>query len=231
LWDDSVVSEGFKGFIQAKDSAGRFVAIDPNEHAHPFSLIFYEGDSWTYSFYAPHQMPRLIEMIGGEETFIKRLEHYVANRIEIYNEPSFLTPFLFHYARRPDLTSFHARKTASNFTIRNYPGDEDSGAMSSWFIFSRLGFYPVAGQDLYLVFGPRYRKVTIQMENGKKIVINGTNASEDNLYVKSAKRNGKALQQAWLRHADLKNGAVFTFQMSPVATDRGTKSAPPSPKF
>lgn len=231
LWDYTVENEGFKGFIQAKDSAGRFVAIDPNTPSDPFSLFFYEGDSWTYSFYAPHQIPRLIEMIGGEEAFIKRLEYYVANRIEIYNEPCFLTPFLFNYVRRPDLTSFYARKTASSFTLQNYPGEEDSGAMSSWFVFSRLGLFPVAGQDLYLLFGPHYRKVTIQMENGKKIVMNGKNASEDNIYVMSAKLNGKALKEAYLRHADLKNGASITFNMSPDATDWGTKSTPPSPEL
>lgn len=231
LWDYGVESEGFKGFIQAKDTLGSFVAIDPNTPSDPFSLFFYEGDSWTYSFHAPHQMLRLIEMIGGEEAFIKRLEYYVDNRIEIYNEPCFLTPFLFNYVRRPDLTSFYTRKTASNFTLQNYPGEEDSGAMSSWFIFSRLGFYPVAGQDLYLLFGPHYKKVTIQMENGKKIVIKGENASNANLYITSAKHNGKVLERAYLRHADIKNGAFLTFNMSSDATDWGIKSMPPSPEF
>jgi putative alpha-1,2-mannosidase len=232
LWDTSVESEGFKGFIQAKDSAGRFVAIDPNmPGTNPFSLFFYEGDSWTYSFYAPHQMPRLIEMHGGKDTFVRRLEYYVTNRIEISNEPCFLTPFLFHYCGHPDLTSFHARQTAAHFTRQNYPGDEDSGAMSSWFIFSRLGFFPVAGQDLYLLFGPRYRKVTIQMENGKEIVIYGKNSSESNVYVASAILNGKALKKSWLRHGDIRNGCTLKFSMSPSASEWGKKDTPPSPFY
>lgn len=227
LWNANTASEGFKGFIQAKDTANKFMAIDPKTNPEgSYSLYFYEGDSWTYSFYAPHQMNKLIGLMGGDATFVKRLEYYVGNRIEISNEPCFLTPFLFVYALRPDLTSFYVRKVSENFTRSIYPGDDDSGAMSSWFIFSRLGFFPVAGQDLYLVNGPRYKKVTIQMENGKKIVIDGENASEENKYVESVTRNGKNMKQAWFKHSDIKNGAVFKFKMGPNATKFG-KTTPP----
>ncbi|MDR1525366.1 MAG: GH92 family glycosyl hydrolase [Tannerella sp.] len=229
LWDASVISEGFRGFIQSKDSAGNFVALDPKTNPlGPFSLHFYEGDSWTYSFYAPHQMPELITLMGGEDIFIKRLEYYVANRIEIYNEPCFLTPFLFAYGKRPDLTSYYAREVSKTFTRKNYPGDDDSGAMSSWFIFSRLGFFPVAGQDFYMVNGPRYKKVTLQMENGKKIVIYGNDASEENVYIKSASLNGKSWKKAWLRHNDISNGAELKFNMTPDATSWGNTVLPPS---
>jgi len=231
LWDANTSSDGFKGFIQAKDSAANFVPIDPKTNPNgSFSLYFYEGNSWTYSFYMPHQMKKLIELMGGNVTFTKRLEHYVSDLIEITNEPCFLTPYLFDYVSRPDLASFYVRKVAKVFTTNNdYPGDDDSGAMSSWFIFSRMGFFPVAGQDVYLINGPRYKKVTIQMENGKKIVINGLGASSENQYIKSVTLNGKELNQAWFKHGDLKNGATINFNMSETPSNWGFKgTVPPS---
>jgi putative alpha-1,2-mannosidase len=100
--------------------------------------------------------------------------------------------------------------------------------MSSWFIFSRLGFFPVAGQNIYLVNGPRYKKVKIQMENGKDIVIYGENAAEENKYVESATLNGKDLKQTWFKHSEIKNGAVFKFKMSSKATKWGETTPPPS---
>lgn len=227
LWDKDLENEGFSGFIQAKDSLGNIVNDEFNTKQDPYSLFFYEGDSWTYSFFAPHQMSRLIGLMGGTDTFIKRLEHYVDKKIEISNEPCFLTPYLFNYALRPDLTSKYARKVSENFTIRQYPGDDDSGAMSSWFIFSRLGFFPVAGQDIYLVNGPRYAKVTIQMENGKNIVLYGEDSSNENKYVKSVNVNGKKLEQAWFTHDELKNGGVLKFKMSGEPTQWGQTGNPP----
>jgi len=229
LWDLSTVSDGFKGFFQAKDTTDKFMAIDPETNPKgSYSLYFYEGDSWTYSFYVPHQMKRLIGLMGGDTTFTKRLEYYVGHLIDISNEPCFLTPFLFVYAMRPDLTSYYARKVSENFTRNSYPGDDDSGAMSSWFIFSRLGFFPVAGQNIYLVNGPRYKKVRIQMENGKDIVIYGENAGEENKYVESATLNGKDLKQAWFKHSKIKNGVVFKFKMGSKATKWGETVPPPS---
>ncbi|MGQ8336269.1 GH92 family glycosyl hydrolase [Sunxiuqinia sp. A32] len=229
LWDKSVTSEGFSGFVQAKDTTGKFVFLDPATNPKgSFSLHFYEGDSWTYSFFAPHQMSKLIDIMGGKDAFIKRLDYYVDNRIEIYNEPCFMTPFLFAYGLRSDLSSKYGRKVSQNFTRQNYPGDEDSGAMSSWFIFSRLGFFPVAGQDLYLVNGPRYKKVTIQMENGKKLIINGDGASDTNLYVQSASINGEDLSTAWFKHTDIKDGAELNFNMSDQPGKWGETTPPPS---
>jgi putative alpha-1,2-mannosidase len=101
--------------------------------------------------------------------------------------------------------------------------------MSSWLIFSKLGFFPVAGQDLYLINGPRYKQVTIQMENGKNIVIYGKNASEDNKYVKSVTLDGKSLNQVWFKHSEIKDGAVFVFQMGSKVSTWGLQgNLPPS---
>ena len=221
LWNPDVKNEGFNGFITAKDSTGKWQVLNPNENPEgSFSKYFYEGNSWTYSFFVPHQMDKLINLMGGKSTFTNRLENYVGKKIEITNEPCFLVPYLFTYVARPDLTSMYVRQISkANFTRNSGPGDDDSGAMSSWLIFSKLGFFPVAGQDLYLINGPRYKKVIIQMENGKKIVIYGKNASEDNKYIKSANLDGKSLNQAWFKHSEIKDGAEIIFQMdSKVST-------------
>jgi predicted alpha-1,2-mannosidase len=231
LWNPDVKNEGFSGFITSKDTTGKWEVLNPNENpGGSFSKHFYEGNSWTYSFFVPHQMDKLINLMGGKSTFTKRLETYVANKIEITNEPCFLTPYLFTYVARPDLTSMYVRQiSTTNFTRNAYPGDEDSGAMSTWLMFAKLGFFPVAGQDLYLINGPRYKKVTIQMENGKNIVIYGKNASADNKYVKSVTLNGKSLQQAWFKHSEIKNGAVLDFQMDSTPSTWGLKgNLPPS---
>lgn len=231
LWNPDVKNEGFSGFITAKDSTGKWEILNPNENpGGSFSKHFYEGNSWTYSFFVPHQMDKLINMMGGKITFTNRLESYVDKKIEITNEPCFLAPYLFTYVARPDLTSKYVRQiSTANFTRNAGPGDDDSGAMSSWLIFSQLGFFPVAGQDLYLMNGPRYEKVTIQMENGKKIVIYGKNASKENKYVKSVTLNGKSLNQAWFRHSQIKDGAVIDFQMDSKVSTWGLKgNLPPS---
>ncbi len=231
LWNLDAKSEGFSGFITSKDSIGKWVDLDPNENPEgSFSKHFYEGNSWTYSFFVPHQMEKLINLMGGKATFTSRLEKYVSGKIEITNEPCFLTPYLFTYVARPDLTSRYVRQiSTTNFTRNSGPGDDDSGAMSSWLIFSKLGFFPVAGQNLYLINGPRYKKVTIQMENGKNIIIYGKNASEENKYVKSVTLDGKSLNKAWFKHSEIKNGAVIDFQMDSKVSSWGLDgSLPPS---
>ena len=231
LWNQDIKNEGFSGFITAKDSTGKWEVLNPNENpGGSFSKYFYEGNSWTYSFFVPHQMDKLINLMGGKTIFTNRLESYVDKKIEITNEPCFLTPYLFTYVARPDLTSKYVRQiSTASFTRNAGPGDDDSGAMSSWLIFSKLGFFPVAGQDLYLMNGPRYEKVTIQMENGKKIVIYGKNASDENKYVKSVTLNGKSLNQAWFRHGQIKDGAVIDFQMDSKISTWGLKgNLPPS---
>lgn len=110
----------------------------------------------------------------------------------------------------------------THWTTDGYPGDEDSGAMGSWYVFSVIGIFPCAGQDLYLITRPSFQKVTVQMENGNNLVINGTNASSANKYIQSATLNGSAFNQNWFKHTDIKNGATFTFVMGSSAGSGGT---------
>lgn len=234
LWNPEAKSDGFAGFITPRTMAGAWVELDPKKDravSSPgtFDRSFYEGSAWTYSFFMPHDFARLIELSGGREAYCAKLEHALQNRmIDFGNEPSFLTPFSFIYAGRPDLASFWVRKNIGNYTLAKFPGDEDSGAMGSWLVFASLGLFPNAGQDLYLLNGPSYPKMTVTMESGKQLVVKGINASPENVYVQSATLNGRPLHQAWLRHSEIKDGAVLTFVMGAQPSEWGKATPPPS---
>jgi putative alpha-1,2-mannosidase len=190
---------------------------------------FYEGSSWVYSYFVPHDFARLIGLTGGEQAYCKRLQFALKNNlIDFSNEPSFLTPYSFIYAGRPDLCSYWVRKNAASYNQNGFPGDEDSGAMSSWYVFAALGLMPNAGQDVYLLNGPMFPKATLTMENGRQIIIEGINASPDNIYVQSLKVNGIPWPRAWLRHDDIKNGATLQFMMGSQPAEWGRTNMPPS---
>lgn len=230
LWDPALKSDGFKGMIRGKAANGSWNQdFDPKKWYTWGGPYFYEGSAWTYSYFVPHDMERLINLMGGAATFTNRLKYaFDSHMIDLGNEPSFLATRLFDYAGRPDLTSYYTRNAIKNWTTNGYPGDEDAGAMSSFYIFSTLGFFPNAGQDLYLMNGPLFKKATIQMENGNKIILNGVNASEKNMYIQSATLNGKTFNKSWFTHEDLRKGAEFTFVMGPKPSDWGKTSIPPT---
>ena len=94
------------------------------------------------------------------------------------------------------------------------PGNDDSGAMSSWYIFSALGFFPNAGQDTYFINAPFCKEMIIQRTDGKNIIIRALNASEKNIYVKSLYLNGKKLKNPWFHHRDIVNGATLEFDLT-----------------
>ena len=95
--------------------------------------------------------------------------------------------------------------------------NDDSGAMSSWYIFSAMGFFPNAGQDFYYLHGPLFNKITIHLTNGKDLIINAPNASAENIYVKRVKMNGKKYTRFLFTHNMIKNGGTIDFEMSKTA--------------
>ncbi len=229
LWDDTVADETnpeYTGFIQAKTSTGAFEAIPTTKRD---SSFLYEGTPWTYSFDVPFNVPALIEKMGGKDAFIKRLQHFFdAGMIDWGNEPSFPIAWYFNYAGRPDLTASYVKMGMEGFGRDSLPGNDDSGAMGAWYVFSALGFFPIAGTDLYLINGPTFEKVTITMENGKTIEINGKNASPENIYVQSATLNGQPFDRSYFRHSEIKDGAVFEFEMGAEPSDWATTSEVPA---
>ncbi len=216
LWNPNAESDGFKGFIESKNPDGTFVPLDLKKYPGSWKDHFYEGSSWTYSWFAPHQFTKIVELCGGKYLFVKKLQHGFENKLIDYgNEPAFLAVHGFHYGDRSDLASFYVRKLMNQrFDEKGYSGNDDSGAMSSWYMFSSMGFFPNAGQDIYYVNGPLFKKVTMKMSNNKTLIISAPNASPENIYVKSVTINGKKLKNSWFNHKDIQNGGSVVFDMT-----------------
>jgi predicted alpha-1,2-mannosidase len=217
LWNPDASSDGYKGFIVPKSSGGSFLDIDMKTNWGSWKEYFYEGNSWTYSLFVPHQFPKLISLSKGKVTYANKLDYaFKNNLIDYSNEPAFLAVYSFIYACRPDLTSYWVRKLLANgFTLKGYPGNDDSGAMSSWYIFNSMGFFPNAGQNIYYLTGSLFNKVTLMLANNKKLIIETENASKTNMYVQSCTLNGKVWDKAWILHDSIQNGAVIKFVMGP----------------
>ena len=195
LWRGDYEWQGMRGFIMPRDADGRWFDSVPwgkSKVYHPlipyrpdtkvapwylpwWSTFFYEALSAEYSLSIPHDVPGLVELCGGKEAFIKRLHTFFANKhYNVANEPSFMTPYLYHWVDRPDLSVARIRQIVNdnyNDTSLGLPGNDDSGAMSSWLVFNMMGLYPVAGQNLYLVGSPLIPEYTIHLENGKKLQV------------------------------------------------------------
>jgi predicted alpha-1,2-mannosidase len=146
------------------------------------------------------------------------------------NQPIQHMIYLYGYAGAPWKTQYWARETMNRLykpTPDGYCGDEDNGQTSAWYVFSALGFYPVTpAVPQYVVGAPLFKKATLTLENGKKIVINAPANSDSNRYVRGLKVDGKAYSKNWLSHPSLMKGAVLDFDMSAQPNQqRGTSAA------
>ena len=210
VWDATAldVPSGIRGFVRARNADGTFSRTPPRNG---FNTDFYEANCWEYSFFVPHDMPELIAKCGGAAAFTKRLEYALENGIVSFdNEPSFQTPWLFSFAGRADLTVRWARKVESLFAGEGYPGDCDAGAMSSYYIFIKLGFYPIAGQDIYVLHGSTYPKITVRVGSGKTLTIRAENYAPGR-ELAEVKWNGENHDRCFIRHAELAQGGELTF--------------------
>jgi predicted alpha-1,2-mannosidase len=223
LWDTHLVDGGYSGFVGVKSADGNFSVFDVRENAGYWNNPLYEGSSWTYTYFTPHDFPRLIELMGGAVKFSERLE-YALNHdlIDCSNEPSFLTTRAFNHAGRPDLASKWVRHVMNmNYNSLGVTGNDDSGAMSSWYIFSALGFFPNAGQNFYYLNAPLYEKSQLQLENGKTLTLIASNPSDKNIYIKSCRINGKPWNSSMIKHEQIANGATIEFDLTSEPTDWG----------
>jgi predicted alpha-1,2-mannosidase len=233
LWDKDLSVEGFRGFLRPRNSDGAWAA--PNLLVRgTWPDFFYEGDLWTYSLYAPQDVRKLIILAGGRETFVRRLDHiFYHQHFDVTNEPGFLIPMLYNWAGRPDKTAEVVNALLEKaFTDRRsgIPGNDDSGAMSSWYIFNSLGFYPNAGQDIYLIGTPSYPAAEIKLPSGKtlRIVARNLDSEHINRYIQSATLNGVPLDNAWFRHSQIEQGGTLVFIMGSEPTTWGKAVPPPS---
>lgn len=176
---------------------------------------FYEGTPYSYSFYVPHDIAGLIRRHGNANfiSFLDMLFH--KKYFELGNEPGFLTPYLYIYAGRHDKTTEIVRELLNDFKVGDtgLPGQDDSGAMSAWYIFSSMGIFPVAGQNLYLIGSPVLPATTIDLGNNKTFKIIASNVSAENKYVSKALLNEKPLNRAWLKHEEIVNGGTLQLFM------------------
>jgi putative alpha-1,2-mannosidase len=151
----------------------------------------------------------------------------------VTNEPGFLLPVLYNYALRPDKTAdvvHMVLEKAFTDSRAGIPGNDDSGAMSSWLIFSTLGIFPIAGQDVYLISTPSIPDASLSLGNGKTLHIVARNLDGNGLnrYVQSATLNGIDLPNAWFRHRQIKDGATLVLTMGSAPSRWGTTVPPPS---
>jgi len=126
-------------------------------------------------------------------------------------------PYLYNYVGQPWKTQYRVRQIMDklyNAGPKGYPGDEDQGQMSSWYVISALGLYSVCpGTDQYVIGSPIFEKATVSLENGKKFTVMANNNSKANVYIQSATLNGKTLNANYITYADINNGGTLVLQM------------------
>ena len=205
---------------------------------------FTEGNSLHYSWSMFHDVQGLVKLMGGEKSFVSMLDtlfslppvfddsYYGGVIHEIRemqimnmgqyahgNQPIQHMIYLYNYAGQPWKTQYWSREVINRLykpTPDGYCGDEDNGQTSAWYIFSALGFYPVCpGTDQYVLGAPLFKKVTVQLESGKSLVINAAANSADNKYVQQLKWNNALYNKNYLNHFDLLKGGILNFSMGP----------------
>ncbi len=217
LWNPDLESHGYKGFIDARRADSSFVFLDPAKWNGSWVSPFYEGKTWTYSYYVPHDMPRLIELMGGPEAFVERLNYGYEHKLTEYdNEPGFLTLRAFTDAGRPDLSSWWAHHLMNGkFTLKGYPDNEDTGSMGSWYAFCALGLFPNAGQDYYYLNAPKFRKAVLRLPRGRKLTIKA-DAARENVFIRSCTFRGRPVDGARITHRSLLRGGTLKMQLDSI---------------
>ncbi|MBS1495266.1 MAG: GH92 family glycosyl hydrolase [Bacteroidetes bacterium] len=223
------------GFMHSKNSDGKFT-----KNFNPLSTNgqgFIEGNSWNYTLFVPQYPHQLINLMGGNKKFIAYLdtlftmnlpESFFAETEDITregiiggyvhgNEPSHHVAYLYNYAGATYKTQERVRMIL-NMQYHNSPdglgGNDDTGQMSAWYIFSSLGFYPVApGSAVYAIGSPAVDGAVIHLDNNKSFIIEVKNQDDQNVYIQKIELNGKPLTGFELKHADIMKGGKLTFYM------------------
>jgi predicted alpha-1,2-mannosidase len=227
-------------FMRGRLANGEWV---PNFDPIEWGGAFTEGNSWQYTWSVFHDIKGLINLIGGENKFNAKLDSFftilptikygsygqeihemkemVLAKMGQYahgNQPTQHVPYLYNFSGQPWKAQKQARMVTSqlyNATEKGYPGDEDQGQMSSWYVLSALGIYSVCpGTDEYVIGSPVFKKATIRLENGKTFTIQANNNSSQNVYIKNATLNGKLYDINYIRYQDINRGGILQFDMS-----------------
>jgi predicted alpha-1,2-mannosidase len=242
-------------FMRGKGSDGEWTKnFDPIEWGGPFT----EGNSWHYTWSVFQDTKGLINLIGGDANFNAKLDsvfsepnkvktgtyggmihemtEMVAANMGQYahgNQPIQHMIYLYDYAGEPWKSQFHARDAMYklyNATENGYPGDEDQGQTSSWYVLSALGIYSVTpGTDQYAIGSPMFKKITLNLENGKKFIIDAAANDKNHVYIQSATLNGKTFTKNYITHSELTNGGVLKLEMSDKPNEQRGLSADDKP--
>ena len=199
---------------------------------------FLEGNSWNYSFYVPQAPANLIKLMGGDRSFVNKLDSLFTMHLPdkffehtedvsregllgTYghgNEPSQHIPYLYAWSSQPWKTQYWVREIMNKMYRNNIDGlcgNDDCGQMSAWYIFTAMGFYPVCpGSDQYIIGAPYLPYMKLNLENGKTFEIKAPKVSDKNRYIKAVKLNGKAYNKAYITHDDIMNGGELVFEMA-----------------
>ena len=243
-------------FFHPKDKYGKF--IEPFDYRFSGGIgareSYGENNGWTYRWDVQHNIPDLIDLMGGKSEFANNLDALFSTPMgrgkrEFYtqlpdqtgnvgqftmaNEPSLHIPYLYNYAGQPWKTQKVIRMLLHEWfrnDLMGVPGDEDGGGMTSFVVFSYMGFYPVTpGMPVYNIGSPIFKNVKIHLENGKIFEIEAPNASAENKYIQSATLNGVTWNKPWFNHQDLANGGKLVVEMGPKANRNWGSSANNAP--
>jgi len=228
------------GFFAPKDKDGKWIEpFSPQLSSSYGARMYYtENNAWTWNFSVQHDIPALIELLGGKDKFIKRVDAIFNEAPEISkwklmgqfpdgtglngmfvagNEPSMHIPYLYNYAGAPWKTQRRVREVLDMWfddKPLGIPGDEDGGGLCSWYVFSAMGFFPVTvGSAEYAIGSPFFENSTIMLPNGKTFSVIAKNCSKKNKYIQSAELNGVALIKAFIKHSDIVNGGTLSLIM------------------
>ncbi len=229
------------GWIRGRNKDGSWATpFNPYKWGDAFT----EGNALHYSWAVMQDVQGLIELMGGCEKFVERLDAIFAappifdesyygqviheiREMQIAamgqyahgNQPIQHMPYLYDWAGAPWKTQYHVRDIMAKLYSSapdGYPGDEDNGQTSAWYVFSALGFYPVASATgQYAIGSPLFQTVILTMPNGKTLTIEAKNNSAENVYIQSVSLNGTPHAKTWLTHDALSQGGRLTFAMGP----------------
>jgi len=225
-----------------------WVGVSPSRH-------YTESNAWQYLWYVPHDVQGLINLMGGKTKFVNKLDTLFTmtpdetgpeyaplySKIGQYvqgNEPVHHVAYLYDYAGEPWKTQKWVHRIMKEKYLAapdGLCGNDDMGQMSAWYIFSAMGFYPVApGQNVYAIGAPLFDELKLDLGefyNGNTFTVKANNISPENFYIQSATLNGKAYNKPWIMHDDIAKGGTLIFEMGPSPNKQwgnNTEDAPPS---
>lgn len=221
-------------FFRAKNKSGNWIEpFDPLKYGANGDSPYTEGNAWHYLFYVPQDVASLINFIGGKNAFCAKLDTFftlnnnpfvknanASGLIGQYahgNEPSHHVTYLYNFAGQPWKTQKYVAEVQHKFyntSISGYTGNEDCGQMSAWYIFSAIGFYPVnPANGIYVIGSPALASARINLDGGKVFEVRAKNASKENIYIQSAKLNGKTYTKTYITQNDIVSGGILEFVM------------------